>query len=80
MKKTDIWKVMILSFLIITGTAQLASAATGWQQDTQGNWTYLEHDKKVTNRWIQDDSGNWRFVGSIGLMAVNNWVNFENER
>lgn len=80
MRKVNIWKVAILSSLFIISTFSFTFAATGWQQDTQGSWEYMENDKKVTNRWIQDDSGNWRFVGSNGSMVVNNWVNFENER
>lgn len=80
MKKVKIWNVAILSSMIMIGAAQLTFADTGWQQDTQGNWQYVENDKKATNRWIQDDSGNWRFVGGNGLMVVNNWVSFENER
>lgn len=80
MKKVKIWNVAILSSMIMIGAAQLTFADTGWQQDTQGNWQYVENDKKATNRWIRDDGGNWRFVGGNGLMVVNNWVSFENER
>lgn len=80
MKKVKRWNVAILSAMIAIGVAQLTLAATGWQQDIQGNWQYMENDKKVTNRWIQDDDENWYFVDGSGLMIVNNWVNFENER
>lgn len=62
-EKVKIWNVAILSSMIIIGATQLTFAAAGWQQYTQGNWQYIENDKKATNRWIQDDSGNWRFAG-----------------
>lgn len=80
MKKRNIWKVAILSLLIMASAAQVAFAADGWQQDTQGNWQYIENDKKITNRWIPDDNGSWRFVGSNGIIVIRNWVNYENER
>lgn len=80
MKKVNIWKVALLAFLLITTLSSFAYADTGWQQDAQGNWEYIEYDKKVTNRWIQDENGNWRFADSNGLLVIKNWVNFQNER
>lgn len=80
MRKRNLCKIAFLSSLMIIGYTFSAFAADGWQQDSQGNWQYLEDDKKIINRWIQDDSGNSRFVGGNGLLVIENWVNFENER
>lgn len=80
MKKKNIWIIVFLSLMLIMAYTQNVFAFDGWQQDSQGNWQYMENDKKITNRWIQDNGGNWRFVGGNGFMVVNNWVSYEDER
>lgn len=76
----SIKKIVKIALLLAIGYSHLAFAATGWQQDANGQWQYIENDKKVTNCWIQDYNGNWRYVNGTGVMAVNGWINYENER
>lgn len=80
MRNKITWKIALLSSLMILGYTYPIFANSEWRQDTQGQWQYWENDKKVTNRWIEGEGNTWRFAGANGLMAVNNWVNYENER
>ncbi len=55
-------------------------AADGWQQNGDGQWYYLQDEKKTVNQWVQWPDGSWRFVDGNGRVSVNCWINFEGER
>lgn len=69
-----------LLFLFSLACALPTQAATGWQQDSAGQWFYMETEKKVTNQWVSWPDGSLRFVGGNGLIVTKNWVSYENER
>ncbi|WP_455436884.1 hypothetical protein [Hungatella hathewayi] len=57
-----------------------AAAADGWQQNSEGCWTYVQSDKKVTSQWVKWPDGSLRFVDGSGFLATSGWVNYQNNR
>ena len=80
MKRRDILKYLPVTAIFLLAAPFTAQAATGWQQDGNQNWTYVEDDKKLTNQWVPWSDGTLRYVGGNGLIVTNNWVTYEGSR
>ena len=78
--KQKIIKTISIAVAISTISVFSILADDGWQQSDDGQWSYMENDKKLTNRWITDDGGGKKFVNGSGFLVISNWVNYQNER
>ena len=77
--RTVIQAISIAAFMsLCPGIPTLA--ADGWQQNTNGQWVYIQNEKKAANQWVIWPDGTWRFVDSSGTVAMKRWINFENNR
>ena len=66
--------VFALAAVMALGIVVTATAAEGWAQEN-GSWVYYSASgSRVYNVWRKGGDGLWRYVNSIGVMAVNSWV------
>ena len=61
--RRDILKYLPVTAVFLLAAPFAAQAATGWQQDGNQNWTYVEDDKKLTNQWVPCVDGTLRYAG-----------------
>ena len=78
--RRDILKYLPVTAVFLLAAPFAAQAATGWQQDGNQNWTYVEDDKKLTNQWVPWSDGTLRYAGGNGLIVTDNWVTYEGSR
>lgn len=84
-KKRDITGKRAKSLIPLAAAMALLSAAPalaadGWQQNTNGQWVYMQNDKKAVNQWVLWGDGSRRFVDGSGQIAVSRFITYEGER
>ena len=71
------WFMIFLFIMFYTFTSY---ALEGWQQDGEGQWYYMQDERKVINQWVAWPDGSLRFVGKNGLIVRKDWVTYEGNR
>ncbi|MDU4802432.1 MAG: N-acetylmuramoyl-L-alanine amidase family protein [Clostridium butyricum] len=61
-------------FLNPVSNGYLGAMKTGWFQDTNGTWYYLNASGAMKTGWFQDTNGTWYFLKSNGAMAANEYI------
>ena len=69
-------------YSIITGKGsnteegkETETTATGWVQNTDGTWNYLNADGTKVTGWLQSPaSGLWYYMDANGVMMSNGWI------
>lgn len=57
------WFMIFLFIMFYTFTSY---ALEGWQQDGEGQWYYMQDERKVINQWVAWPDGSLRFVEKMG--------------
>ena len=66
------WKVLLAATLIASTTIQ--TFAAGWQQNSNGTWSWMIDDNsKLSNAWQQDSDGKWYHLDQDGIMQTG-WI------
>lgn len=66
------WHVLITSVLVASTTIQ--SFAAGWQQLSDGSWSWkLDDNTTLKNSWQQDIDGKWYHLDQNGVMQIG-WI------
>lgn len=66
------WHVLITSVLVASTTIQ--SFAAGWQQLSDGSWSWaLDDNTTLKNSWQQDIDGKWYHLDQNGIMQIG-WI------
>lgn len=80
MKKKNYLGLLLSAVAMVAALSFTAAAADGWQQNSEGRWTYVQADKKVTNQWVKWSDGSLRFVDGGGFLVTSNWINYQNAK
>ena len=63
--------VLLMLAILLCGMTVTASAASPWNQDADGNWTYTKADGTLaTDEWIKDGGKWYYFDGTIMLQNI----------
>ena len=74
MKKRQVLASMTGAALLSLTAAMSVFAAEGWNQQSNGQWCYLENDgSKATDAW-RKSGDNWFYLDSYGNMVVNQLI------
>lgn len=52
-----------------------AETKVGWNQNSDGNWYYLNEDGSMKKGWFKDTNGRWYYLKENGEMAINEVIN-----
>ena len=57
------------------GGSDISSYKAGWEQNSNGQWSYYQNGQKLTNQWFKDAKDNqWYHLDSEGTMDANKWI------
>lgn len=80
MRKNRLLKVFLLVFVMVLLNNVPIFASDGWQQEQDGQWIYMQADKKAVSQWVLWPDGTRRFLDGSGQIMTNCWLNFEGKR